>query len=176
MNEKRELAWKLEGDLFDLIKEEVMAYWLIIQEKYSDGQITLAEIFDLVAKAIEAFVRIAEVLDVPNPEKRELLLEVMDATYEQVIAPLDIPWIPNVFEPIFDRVMGEIVHLLAERLLEALLPDEMSDVAAGEDLSNAASKAISDAEKKYNKLREEQADRNTEGLAETERRFGMKED
>lgn len=121
-----ELKWKLEGDLWDLVKAEVLAYWASVQDKYADGKITLQEIWELVAEAIEALTRIFEGLNVDNATKRRMLLEAIDDMYVQVIAPLNISYVPDVFEPFVDRMIGRVVHAMAVQALNYLLPDSIA--------------------------------------------------
>ena len=121
-----EFKVSLRGDLWDLVKEEVEAFWRSIQEKYSDGKITLNEIWALVAEAIEVLTKIFEKLNVDNATKREMLVALIDDTYVNVIAPLDISWVPNLFEPMLDRIVGQMVHQMALTALEYLLPDSIA--------------------------------------------------
>ena len=121
-----EFTVSVRGDLWDLVKDEMEAFWRSVQEKYSDGRITLNEIWALVSEAIQVLTKIFEKLNVDNATKREMLVALIDDTYTNVIAPLDISWVPNLFEPVLDRIIGQMVHQMAETALEYLLPDSIA--------------------------------------------------
>jgi hypothetical protein len=51
------------------------------------------------------------------PSKQEFLKVVRQA-YNDYVAPIDLPGVPNLFEPTVDRLLGEVVVQAASRLYD----------------------------------------------------------
>jgi hypothetical protein len=68
----------------------------------------------------ELLERIKEFLKGLNgslPSKQEFL-KIVRAAYETYVAPIDLPGVPNLFEPTVDRLLGEVVVQAASRLYD----------------------------------------------------------
>ena len=94
-----------------------------LDEAKQDG-LTPAEVFGialaLLHEAIEEAVRLAaEYKNAVGPAKKELVIAAVEKFYFEVIAPIDLPYIPNfVIEPIVDQSIGSAIRPLVGGLVE----------------------------------------------------------
>lgn len=90
----------------------------------ADGKLDAAELWDLAGVLVGASARrlIAALVQAPidGPAKRKLVAEAVVQVYEQAIAPLDIPGVPNWVEPLVDRGIGLAVAMYAEQLVSVI--------------------------------------------------------
>lgn len=114
-------SFRLEGPFYDQVKAEVEAFIASLRDKMVDG-LDFRDLFALVQEAVERVVGIIAELDGTNAEKRELLLDLIDTTYSDMIAPIDLPWVPNLFEGVVDRLIGQALHSAVDAALHRLLP------------------------------------------------------
>jgi hypothetical protein len=57
-----------------------------------------------------------------TPQTIDQLIIVVQTAYDKYIAPLDIPGIPNVLEPAFDRALRNLIAPLMRAALGVLVP------------------------------------------------------
>lgn len=78
---------------------------------YSGNQVAAAG--DLIERIREFLKSLGGSL----PAKQDFLKIVREA-YEKYVAPIDLPGVPNLFEPTVDRLLGEVVVQMASRLYD----------------------------------------------------------
>jgi len=110
----------LRNELYEQIKEAVQALKAGFRDALADGKITLAELWLLVQHLVIDLVGIVNGLDDLSPERRkEAILELVDEVYADVIAPIDLPWVPEFIErSLVDPILGIALHEVVSRLLD----------------------------------------------------------
>lgn len=110
--------------LYDKAKEQIDIVVAEAKLVVADKQVTLSEVFALATKCIAAFTTIAKELDVPNEEKKKVIMLAFEKLYDEVLGPIDIKSVPNVVEPIVDRmaksVMLEVISGVVDGLFAIL--------------------------------------------------------
>jgi hypothetical protein len=92
------------ADLYEVVKTEIESLIAAVKDDIADKQLTLGEIWELSQHAVSSFIKIADSLDGTRAEKKVIVMKAAEYLYDEVIAPIDIKKIPNVFEPTFDRL------------------------------------------------------------------------
>lgn len=80
--------------------------------------------FGLLSEMLGKFVREVEAEVGPGKggEKKELVLALLLDLYDQHIAPLDIPWVPNTLvEPWVDAKIRELIPLAFDSLIDQMV-------------------------------------------------------
>lgn len=85
-------------DLYQSIATFVADTKAKLAEAQADGKVTWTEAFVLFADAGERLVNAAEMLDVAGADKKTAVLAALATFFDDVIAPLDIPSVPNLLE------------------------------------------------------------------------------
>lgn len=95
-------------ELYETIKKEVDELLAEIAERAGDG-IDIPDIWALMKEAVSGLVVIVEAVKATGLDKKKLVLELARAFYRTVVAPLDIPFVPNVIEPYVDEMVGWMI-------------------------------------------------------------------
>lgn len=93
------------------------------KEAAADGRVTLKEWWNLVVGAVMEFAAKAYEFSNLEPEKRKaLIIEGVQLLYDKVIAPLDIPGIPNIIEnTVVDPLIGKAINPIVSALIDQTL-------------------------------------------------------
>ena len=94
------------GVEFDKVKEDVLASLgevkrLAIKEAWKVMQVVIGELVMLIEKIGT---------DLSSTEKKELAMNLLSGFYDSVFKAVDLPFIPNVFEPLFHEHIGKNVR------------------------------------------------------------------
>lgn len=112
----------MSEEVSTLIKVKMQELVVSAKAKAADGKITLAEGWQLLQEGVQDAVYIVDQLQVSGVDKKALVLQAAQQLYDNVIAPIDIPFIPNlVVEPIVDRVIGQMIQPMLSGMIEAAL-------------------------------------------------------
>lgn len=107
--------------LYDVLKEQVTVladeYKLIIADK----KVTMDELWKLFQLASVALVKMAEQVGGTGPEKKAAVMAALDKFYDDVIAPMDIQYVPNMVEPYVDGLLKKIALQMASGGIDALV-------------------------------------------------------
>lgn len=117
--------FKLEGPFYDEVQKEIAGFIESVKAHLADG-FDFADVFPLILELVERVVRIVGELDGTNAEKRVAILDLVDSAYAEFLAPLDLPWVPNLFEGVIDRVIGQVIHAAVDAALKKVLPDSLA--------------------------------------------------
>lgn len=106
----------------ELIKQEVNN--LILSVKSSLNQvkrIAIGEAWKVLQLATASVVQIIEKLgqDLNNPDKKALAMELLNKFYDSVFVVVDIPVVPNVFEPIIHKYIKKILMIMVSSSIDA---------------------------------------------------------
>lgn len=101
-NQKREV---IMSDLYETVKVQVQELIDGYKLAVADNSLTFLEAWTLAQTAFTAFVAIADTLgDATGEQKKAIVMKAAEKLYDDVLGPIDIKKIPNVFEPTFDRL------------------------------------------------------------------------
>lgn len=92
--------------LYDAVKDEIAAFRADLKEKMGDGKLSVDEAaratFQLVGGVLDIVTHVAD----HSPEDRKVcVMEAFSDFYDEVIAPQNIPWVPDAFEPKVDALV-----------------------------------------------------------------------
>lgn len=105
---------------FEQIRTSVSRLVDQFNQSRSDGVITLSEIWQMTGRAVSEIVQITNSLKVSGPEKKEAALEAFEQFVDNVIVPLDLPYVPNlIVEPIVDKALKSMLMAAANGLIDA---------------------------------------------------------
>lgn len=111
------------GTIYDDLKD----YFEEVSDHYKDltvdGKFSFGDAMLLMGKASASFIQIAErFTEIANgPDKKQAVLEALDAFYEDVIKPLDLQAVPNLVEPIVDSAIKQLVLTIASASIDTLV-------------------------------------------------------
>jgi hypothetical protein len=105
-------------DLYSSISQFVADTKAKLAEAKSDGKVTVSEIVVLFMDAGERLVKAASLMDIAGADKKAAVLEALGTFYDTVIAPLDIPGIPNLIEGTVDIALRSVLLKGADYFIE----------------------------------------------------------
>lgn len=106
--------------LFEKIRENVTELIHDAQASASDGM-TGAEAWGLFLNCQKRVVQIVEASGATGAEKKEAAVLACEEVYAQVIAPIDIPSIPNFLEPVVDNAIGRTIRPIVSATIDFLV-------------------------------------------------------
>lgn len=110
--------------LYDSIKTEVTAYIVEAKAAISDG-ISFSNVWPLISAATMRLTRIAQATGATGPEKKEAVLAALETFYAEVVKPLDLPGVPNLFvEPIVDNAIGALIRPMFSPLIDRVVGEQ----------------------------------------------------
>lgn len=106
-------------DLYETLAAFVTDTKIAYESARSDGKVTPSEAFDLFLHSIERLVKLASEFSVAGADKKAAVLAMVDKLYDAVLAPIDIPYVPEVVErTVIDSALKQGVAFVADRLIE----------------------------------------------------------
>lgn len=108
----------------ELIKVEVEK--LISQAKESLNAVkvvALAQAWKILQLTVAAVIQIIEQIgtDLAGPEKKKLAMEAVSSFYDAVFLVVDIPFVPNLVEPIIHKYVKSILMVLVSSTIDAMV-------------------------------------------------------
>jgi hypothetical protein len=108
----------------ELVKIEVDK--LIVQAKLSLNEvksIALAQAWKILQLAVAAVIQIIEntALDLNGKDKKSIALESLSSFYDKVFIIIDVPFVPNVLEPIIHKYMKTFLMMLVGATIDAMV-------------------------------------------------------
>lgn len=121
------------NNLFNQVKsliEELVAEFTEAKQ----GGLTWNEMMRLVGSIIRALMIAAEgMYDGETGQlKKDEVLAALGQAYDQYLAPIDVSRVPNVIEPVFDRMAKQGILIFAEFMIDVLYDQMVEDAAAFE--------------------------------------------
>lgn len=105
-------------DLYALIAAFVDESLVKLKAASADG-LTFKEAFGLFLDAIERLVKLASEFSLPGADKKAMVMGAIDKLFDQVIAPIDIPYIPEVVErTVVDPALKKLLLAAADQMVE----------------------------------------------------------
>lgn len=117
---------KEDGEEMSTLLDDVTSVVEKIKEKYADlikdGKLSLADAWTLFQVATEEFARLAESFNVDGVQKKEMVLAALDKFYDEVLEPLNIPYVPDrVIEPMVDKFLKKVFLQLAGSAIDFIV-------------------------------------------------------
>jgi hypothetical protein len=83
--------------------------------------IALSEAWKLLQLATAGIVQIIEKManDLDGVEKKKIAIEYLDTFYDSVFTVVDIPFIPNIIEPIMHKYVKSMLMIMAAASIDA---------------------------------------------------------
>lgn len=108
----------------ELIKIEVDK--LINNTKDSLGTIktvALSQAWKLLQLAVASIVQIIEQIatNLAGPDKKAIAMEALSKFYDSVFIVVDIPFVPNIIEPIIHKYIKSILMVLVSATIDAMV-------------------------------------------------------
>lgn len=108
----------------DLIRLEIEKLILKTKERLQEVQkIALAEAWKLLQLATASVIQVIETIgsDLSSSEKKLLAMELLGSFYDKVFIVIDIPFVPNVVEPIIHKYLKIFLMILVSSTIDALV-------------------------------------------------------
>lgn len=134
--------------LITTVRDQVAALIEHYKKVTEDKKLTLSEAWSLATSAVAGVMRIVEAAgDFDGKLKKEAVLLFAASFYDQVIAPLDIPYVPSLIEnrmvdPALKEVFLKLVDGSVESLVNIFNRTGWFDVPAGENGANGGTSSV----------------------------------
>lgn len=106
----------------DLIKAEIEKLINNSKERFKDvKRFALGEAWKILQLTTAATVQIIEAIgnDLSNPNKKILAMELLGGFYDRVFIVVDIPFVPNLIEPIIHKYIKNILMIMVSASIDA---------------------------------------------------------
>ena len=106
----------------ELIKLEVEKLINNSKEKFKNVQrFALDEAWKLLQLTTASVVQIIEAIgsDLSNPDKKVLAMSLLNSFYDKVFLVVDIPFVPNIVEPIIHKYIKNILMIMVSATIDA---------------------------------------------------------
>jgi hypothetical protein len=108
----------------ELVKVEIEK--LINNTKDSLGivkKVALAQAWKILQLAVASVVQIIEQIatDLAGPDKKVIAMEALSKFYDSVFVVIDIPFVPNFFEPIIHKYVKSILMIMVGATIDAMV-------------------------------------------------------
>lgn len=105
--------------------EKIKAEFDLVLAKYkeliADGTLSTSDMLSLLVSGIGSVVRVMDgYIDLPFEQRKQIGLELTQQFYTEIIAPIDIPGVPNIIEGYIDNVAGQLLMVGVEKLYDAI--------------------------------------------------------
>lgn len=106
----------------ELIKNEVEKLINSTKDRFKEVKVfALGEAWKMLQLATAAVVQIIEAIgnDLSNPDKKALAMELLTGFYDKVFLVIDIPFVPNLVEPIIHKYIKTILMIMVSASIDA---------------------------------------------------------
>lgn len=112
-----------QGELLNSVRDELNSVITHYKELSKDG-FTLAEVWDLATSAVASIVQVIELTSNSQDkvDKKAIVMVAAGVLYDEVIAPMDIPFVPGIVENrVVDPALRVVFLKLASGAADAIL-------------------------------------------------------
>jgi hypothetical protein len=106
----------------ELIRAEVEKLIVSTKERVNEvKRFALGEAWKLLQLTTASVVQIIEAIgnDLSNPDKKALALELLNSFYDKVFLIIDVPFVPNLVEPIIHKYIKNILMIMVSATIDA---------------------------------------------------------
>lgn len=108
----------------DLIRTEAKKLIEKTRQNLDDAKtVALAEAWKILQLTVAGIIQIIEAIggDLTGPDKKALAMELLSKFYDSVFVVVDIPVVPNIFEPIIHKYVKAVLMILVSSTIDALV-------------------------------------------------------
>ena len=106
----------------ELIRAEVEKLIVSTKERVNEvKRFALGEAWKLLQLTTASVVQIIEAIgnDLSNPDKKALAMDLLNSFYDKVFLVVDVPFVPNLVEPIIHRYIKNILMIMVSATIDA---------------------------------------------------------
>jgi hypothetical protein len=106
----------------ELIRAEVEKLILSTKERVNEVKVfALGEAWKLLQLTTASVVQIIEAIgnDLSNPDKKALAMDLLNSFYDKVFLVVDVPFVPNLVEPIIHKYIKNILMIMVSATIDA---------------------------------------------------------
>jgi hypothetical protein len=106
----------------ELIRAEVEKLILSTKERVNEvKRFALGEAWKLLQLTTASIVQIIEAIgnDLSNPDKKALAMDLLNSFYDKVFLVVDVPFVPNLVEPIIHKYIKNILMIMVSATIDA---------------------------------------------------------
>jgi hypothetical protein len=106
----------------ELIRAEVEKLILSTKERVNEvKRFALGEAWKLLQLTTASIVQIIEAIgnDLSNPDKKTLAMDLLNSFYDKVFLVVDVPFVPNLVEPIIHKYIKNILMIMVSATIDA---------------------------------------------------------
>lgn len=115
---------------YERIKEQYDELVAKYKELIADGKLSMQDSFTLLLMGSGAIVRfLSDYTDLDYDKRKAIGVDLISQFYADVIAPLDIPGIPNIIEPMIDSAIQNVIPAVVGAIydgIHALIIDKIN--------------------------------------------------
>lgn len=108
----------------ELITQEVQKLIETVKKSLSDVKsVAVAEAWKVLQLAVSTVIQIIESVgtDLSSPDKKALAMSLLDEFYDKVFLVVDIPFVPNLIEPIIHKYVKAFLMLLVSSTIDSMV-------------------------------------------------------
>ena len=108
----------------ELIRAEVEKLIVNTKEKVNEvKRFALGEAWKLLQLTTASVVQIIEAIgnDLSNPDKKALAMDLLNSFYDKIFLVIDVPFVPNLVEPIIHKYVKAFLMILVSATIDALV-------------------------------------------------------
>jgi hypothetical protein len=106
----------------ELIRAEVEKLIASTKERVNEvKRFALGEAWKLLQLTTASVVQIIEAIgnDLSNPDKKALAMDLLNSFYDKVFLVVDVPFVPNLVEPIIHKYIKNILMIMVSATIDA---------------------------------------------------------
>ena len=106
----------------ELIRAEVEKLIASTKERVNEvKRFALGEAWKLLQLTTASVVQIIEAIgnDLSNPDKKALAMDLLNSFYDKVFLIIDVPFVPNIVEPIIHKYIKNILMIMVSATIDA---------------------------------------------------------
>lgn len=105
----------------DLIREALARIVAEYKRITADGAISFSDVLAIFTAVVSEVVVLAEHLPANGAAKKRVVLEALGEFIDQVITPIDLPFIPDIIEPVVDRSIKTFLLGVADKAIDGVV-------------------------------------------------------
>lgn len=106
----------------EIIREQVENLTLKTKESVANlKKIAIDEAWKILQLAVASVVQIIEKFadDLSGPDKKKLAMDLLNGFYDKVFVVIDIPFVPNILEPIIHKYIKALLMIMVGASIDA---------------------------------------------------------
>lgn len=114
----------IESQSPNLIRVEIEKLTAKTKESLAEvKRVAVSEAWKILQLAIASVIQVIEAIgtDLSSPEKKALAMDLLSRFYDSVFVVVDVPFVPNLLEPIIHRYVKSFLMVLVSSSIDALV-------------------------------------------------------